>query len=97
MQSVEQEIQSKGLTAPRVTPDRIKDVIAGVEYHVFPNTTVTVCLLTLANGYSVIGESACADRANFDKELGERIAKENATQKIWALEGYLLRQELSAN
>ena len=94
MQSVEQEIQSKGLTAPRVTPDRIQDVIVSVEYHVFPNTTVTVCLLTLANGYSVIGESACADRANFDKELGERIAKDNATQKIWALEGYLLRQKL---
>ncbi len=94
-ESVEQEIQHKGLTAARVTPEQIEAAIAGEAYHVFPGTTLTVCCLTLRNGFTVTGESACASPANFDKVLGERIARENAKQKIWALEGYLLREKLS--
>ena len=92
--SIEQEIQDKGLTAPRVTPARLEEVIASEQYHVFPNTTFTACLLTLVNGYTVIGESACASPENFDAALGRKIARENAKNKIWALEGYLLRQQL---
>ena len=89
------EIKSKGLTAPRVTPDHIESVIVAGSYHVFLGTTVTVCCLTLRNGFTVIGESACADPANFNEELGRKIAYDNAKNKIWQLEGYLLRQELS--
>ncbi|WP_407059067.1 Gp49 family protein [Ralstonia syzygii subsp. celebesensis] len=96
MDSIEKEIQDKGLTAPRVTPMRIEAVIAGEAYHVFPGTTVTVCCLTLANGFNVIGESACASPENFDAELGRKIARENAKDKIWALEGYALRNALHA-
>lgn len=90
----EQEIQDKGLTAPRVTPDRIESVIVSEQYHFFPNTTFTACLLTLENGYTVLGESACASPENFNAELGRKIARDNAKNKIWALEGYLLRQKL---
>lgn len=95
MQTVEQEIQDKGLTAPRVTPDHIEAVIEDEKYHVFPDTTTTVCCLKLANGFTVIGESACASPENFDEALGRRIARDNAKQKIWALEGYLLRQRIT--
>lgn len=95
MTDYEKEIQDKGLTAPRVTKDHIESVIASEQYHVFPNTTFTACLLTLKNGYTVIGESACASPENFDAALGRRIARDNAFNKIWALEGYLLRQKLS--
>ena len=91
---IEKEIQAKGLTAPRVTPERLEEVILSEQYHVFPGTTFTACLLTLANGYTVLGESACASPANFDAALGRKIARENARNKIWALEGYLLRQRL---
>ncbi|WP_231409626.1 Gp49 family protein [Ralstonia solanacearum] len=96
MDNIEKEIQDKGLTAPRVTPMRVEAVIAGETYHVFPGTTVTVCCLTLANGFNVIGESACASPENFDAELGRKIARENAKDKIWALEGYALRNALQA-
>ena len=65
---IEQEIQAKGLTGPRVTPERIEEVISKVNYHVFPHTTVTVCCITLENGFNVIGESACAYIENFDVE-----------------------------
>jgi hypothetical protein len=93
--SVEKEIQDKCLNAPRLTPERIDAIIFGENYHVFAGTTFTVCLLTLENGFAVVGESACASPENFDAELGKKIAKENARNKIWQLEGYLLRQTLS--
>lgn len=94
-EAIEQEIQDKGLTAPRVTPARVEEVIVGENYHIFPETTLTVCCLKLANGFTVTGESACASPENFDVELGRKIARENAKQKIWALEGYALREKLA--
>jgi len=93
-QQIEQEIQAKGLTAPRLTPDQISATIVDEVYHVFPGTTITVCCLTLRNGFTVIGQSAAASPANFDQEIGMKIAFQNARDKIWALEGYLLKEQL---
>lgn len=93
----EQEIVRKGLTAPRLTPPLIEASIKAEAYYVFPGTQLTVCCLTLANGFNTVGESACASPENFDAEIGRRIARENAKQKIWALEGYLLKQRLHAD
>lgn len=92
--AIEQEIQAKGLNAPRLTPAHIDSVIHSEHYHVFEGTTLTVCCLVLQNGFTVTGESAAASPANFDKEIGQKIARENARQKIWTLEGYLLRDKL---
>lgn len=92
--NIEKEIQEKGLTAPRITPIRLEEVIVSEQFHVFPGTTFTACLLTLENGYAVLGESACASPENFNAELGRKIARENAKNKIWPLEGYLLKQKL---
>lgn len=92
---VEQEIQEKGLNAPRITPASIDATIVAEQFHVFPGTFLTVCCLTLRNGFTVVGESACASPENFNKELGERIARQNAREKIWPLEGYLLREKLA--
>lgn len=94
-QQIEKEIQEKGLNAPRLTPDKIDAVISGEDYHVFPGTTLTVCCLTLRNGFTVTGESAAASPENFDAEIGRKIARQNARDKIWALEGYLLKELLS--
>lgn len=93
-QAIEQEIQKKGLNAPRLTPDKIDAAIADEAYYVFPGTTLTVCALTLQNGFIVTGESAAASPENFDEEIGRKIARDNARNKIWAFEGYLLRQKL---
>lgn len=93
-QQIEQEIQDKGLTAPRLTPDHIDAQITGEQYFVFPGTTVTICLLTLLNGFTVTGESACASPENFDEEIGRKIARDQARDKIWLLEGYLLKDKL---
>ena len=57
---------------------------------------LTFCVLVLKNGFTVTGESACASPENFDAEIGRRIARENAVQKIWPLMGYELRSKLAA-
>lgn len=95
--SIEAELQAKGLTAPRLTPDMIDKCIIGEDYHVFPGTTMTICALKLRNGFVVTGESAAASPENFNEEIGQRIARANARNKIWALEGYLLREHLSSS
>lgn len=59
-----------------------------------PLQLLTFCVLVLENGFTVTGESACASPENFDAEIGRKIAYENARQKIWPLEGYLLKQAL---
>ena len=92
--AIETEIQAKGLKAPRLSPELIDATIVQEMYYVFPSTTVTICLLTLRNGFSVVGHSAAASPANFDVALGEKIARANARERIWQLEGYLLREKL---
>ncbi|TRL39841.1 Gp49 family protein [Rhizobium straminoryzae] len=93
---IEREIQRKGLTAPRLTPADIDAAIRSEQYHVFAETTLTVCCLTLQNGFNVTGESAAASPENFDEEIGRKIARENARNKIWAFEGYRLKCQLAA-
>ena len=91
---LEQEIKAKGVNAPRLTPTLIDACIISEDYHVFPGTTLTVCCLTLVNGFTVTGESASASPKNFDKQIGKDVARANAREKIWALEGYRLKQML---
>jgi hypothetical protein len=92
-ETTEQLIQEKGKTAPRVTPATIRAKIAKREFHRLTDV-LTVCVLTLVNGFTVTGESACASPENYDEEIGRKVAEENAIQKIWPLEGYLLKQTL---
>lgn len=94
--AIEAEIQAKGLNAPRLNPTMIDETIVSEQYHIFAGTTLTVCALTLRNGFIVVGESAAASPENFNVEIGRKIARENARNKIWALEGYLLRSKLAA-
>jgi hypothetical protein len=59
------------------------------------HTLLTFCVLTLRNGFTVTGESACASPENFDAEIGRKIARTNAVQKIWPLMGYELKCRLA--
>lgn len=88
----EQELAAAAV-APRVTKDRIEARIASATFHRLTGT-LTMCVLELENGFTVTGQSACAAPANFNQEIGERLAREDAFGKIWSLEGYLLRELL---
>ena len=56
---------------------------------------LTLCVLVLRNGFTVTGESACADPAMFDADIRRDLARLDAERKVWSLLGYALRCELS--
>lgn len=68
--------------------------IAKVEYTVLPDTTTTICQMHMVNGYVILGFSACVDKNKFNQALGEKYAYEDAINKSWPLEGYLLAEEI---
>ena len=78
--------------APRVTEDVIKDRIEEVTYHRI-GETVTVAHVVLNNGFSVRGEAACVNPENYDREIGERIAFDNAFNQLWPLFGFMLAED----
>ena len=110
-ESIEQEIQAKGLTAPRITPDDIEANISSEHYFTAadgirgandlecesgdPLTLLTFCVIELRNGFTVTGESACASPENFNADIGRQIARKNAVEKIWPLMDYQLRSQLA--
>jgi len=94
-QAIEAAIKERGLTAQRISPDDLDAEIVGEDYHVFPGTCLTICCLTLKNGFNVTGESACAIPQNFNAEIGQTIARKNAREKIWPLLGFRLRDQLA--
>lgn len=91
---LELEMREKGLNAPRVLPAHIDASIVAEQFLQPAGTTLTICVLTLFNGFTVTGESAAASPENFDAEIGRRIARANAREKIWPLAGYLLKTRL---
>lgn len=91
---LEQELKERGLNAPRVTSAMIDCAIVAETFTVLPSGRCVVCELTLKNGFTVRGESAVVSRANFQQDIGEKIARENARKKVWELEAYLLQNEL---
>lgn len=76
----------------KVTPASIEAKIAKEDYMVLPDSTVTLCNITLKNGFSVRGESACVDPRNFNIEIGKALSRKDAFGKLWPLEGYLLAE-----
>ena len=78
-----------------VTKEQLDDLVARskVEYAVF-GKKLTVAVITLPSKFKVTGEASCVDAKNFNKELGETYALENAIKKLWELEGYLLAERL---
>lgn len=120
---IEQEIQAKGLNAPRLTPADIDSVIASEHYFTagqgdakaqedgaFINGSlngaamrptpaalaqITFCILILKNGYKITGVNhSSVSPENHDPEMGRKLAYEDARNKIWEIEGYLLKQRL---
>lgn len=77
-----------------LTEEDINKKIKDKKFTILEDGKTTICNLYLENGYTVRGEAACVNPANFKKDLGEKIAFENARDKVWVLEGYLLQEKL---
>ncbi len=94
--TTEQMIKDLGAdTAPRVTKEGIEALIVKTSYLQEPllaGGMLTICVLHLKNGFSVDGVAAAVSAENYRAEIGEKVARENAFNKIWPLEGYLLAQ-----
>lgn len=79
-----------------ISKEDVFDKIKDQTYYIFPGTTVTTCLLTLENGTKVLGVNYGAiDAERHDWDQGRLNAYEDAFEKIWELEGYLLREKLT--
>jgi hypothetical protein len=79
---------------PRVTKESIEGRIAEVTY--YNHRHLTLCVITMQNGFMSVGQAAPADVRNFDPLVGKRYAYEDAFKKLWPLEGYLLCERLHA-
>lgn len=101
--SIEQEIKAKGLTADRVTPDRIEGLMKRVDYKLatrrVDDTSTFVHAYLDGTFYLASGHSACVASANFDADIGYKIAmgkaEAAARDKLWELEGYVLFHRLA--
>ncbi len=82
------------MNAPQLTSADISAKVVGSTYTVLPDGRTTICQLTLTNGFTVIGKSACVCKENFNTAIGEKYAFEDAVNKVWELEGYLLAEKL---
>ena len=80
----------------KVTLEGIKAKIKDECFIVLPDGRTTVCMLTLENGYTIKGMSACVDASNFNIDMGRKISYEDAVRQIWPLEGYLLAEVIYA-
>ncbi|MEW4568018.1 Gp49 family protein [Tautonia sp. JC769] len=78
--------------AERVTKEYMESRIAKTDFHCL-GETVTICSITLDNGYSVRGESACVKPENYNQQIGEKIAFDNAFRQLWPLFGFLLAEK----
>lgn len=102
-QTIEAQIQAKTDAAPRwaqgqaprVTMDMVNAQIIGETYTVLPSGRVTVCELTLKNGFTVRGESAVVFIENNVPQTGREIARKNAVDQIWQVLGYELRSKFA--
>lgn len=83
-------------TAPRVTPEQVEAAIVGETFTVLPDGRTTVCQLTLDNGFTVEGSSACVSKENFNAELGNKYARERAVSEVWKMLGFRLADQLHA-
>jgi hypothetical protein len=107
LQATEELSRAAAKTANRVSLDDIKANISA-EYFITGDKAVagapvspdlrvlTICILVMRNGFTIIGKAAPADPENFNPELGRTFAREDAIRQAWPLMGYALREKLSA-
>lgn len=93
MDELAQEVPMKE-EGPKVTDEEVANAIVEESYTVLPDGKTTVCQLTLDNGFTVEGMSACVSPQNFDPVKGNRYSRQRALDKVWLLLGFRLQERL---
>ncbi len=88
-ESLQKRFMEEGKTA-YVSTESADAAIKAEHYHHFEGTTVTVCVIELVNGFTVIGKGACANPGNFDAELGKELARDDAYNQIFPHLAFML-------
>ena len=76
----------------KLTIEYLTELVDDVEY--VHQGLLTICTITLKNGYKLAGTSVCVDNQNYDPLIGNNCAFANALDKLWELESYLLKQKI---
>lgn len=78
----------------KLTKEFLESEIGNVEYVRIGEKT-THCTITTKSGFTFTGESACVDPNNFNQEVGEQVAYDNALDKMWLPYGFWLHKALA--
>lgn len=79
----------------KLTIDDLLKKVVKTEYTTLNDGRTTICQITLQNGYTLIGTSACISVETYNQALGEKYAFDHAIEKLWELEGYLRKEDIS--
>lgn len=88
----ENELKERA-NGPRVTPEMLVANIKEVTYYY--HGLLTIVVITCQNGFTVVGQGACALPENYQKDVGERFALADAKSKLWGFMGYELKTQIS--
>ena len=80
--------------APSISDAHVENSIKSETYLRIEGTNVTICCITMRNGFTVVGQSHCVSADNFDRRVGNDIARRDATAQIWGFLGYVLKDRL---
>ena len=78
----------------KLTKEFLESEIDKTEYNRLGGT-ITHCTITTKSGFTFTGESACVDPNNFNQEIGEQVAYDNAFEKMWLPYGFWLHKALA--
>lgn len=80
----------------KVSQEEIENLLDSSETqeHIFWNKELVVSY-RLPCGFTILGRAACVDPSNFNLNLGRDIARENAIDQLWQLQGYRLQLKLA--
>lgn len=89
------EIEQAILYKINTTGSAVAEASMGVPNDIPELKILSISLLVMRNGFTVLGKSAPASPENFNRELGARFAYEDAIRQLWPLMGFALRDRLA--
>jgi hypothetical protein len=94
---IERAIEARFATTARRAVGTIDPMVPISDRGLLALELLSICVLVLKNGFTVVGKSAPASPVNFNADLGAKFAYEDCIRQLWPLMGFALRDKLHAN